>query len=113
VYIKERLEIKDHLREYFWMGISEQHSYLIQCKSSRILKLFSMVETVYDWIGFLNDDKSQGQTFDKICPYLPRRVSSEGKLYVALSRVRSFDSLSVVSEKNPEIGNCVFREIFH
>jgi ATP-dependent exoDNAse (exonuclease V) alpha subunit len=57
-------------------------------------------------------NKSQGQTFDKICFYLPRPVFSHRQSYVALSRVRSFDSLSVVSEKNPEIDSCVFREIF-
>jgi ATP-dependent exoDNAse (exonuclease V) alpha subunit len=55
---------------------------------------------------------SQGQMFDKICLYLPRPIFSRGNLYVALSRVRSFDSLSVVSEKNPEIDSCVFKENF-
>jgi ATP-dependent exoDNAse (exonuclease V) alpha subunit len=59
----------------------------------------------------LTINKSQGQTFDKICLYLSRPVFSHGQLYIALSRVRSLDSLSVVSEKNPEIDNCVFREI--
>jgi ATP-dependent DNA helicase PIF1 len=57
-------------------------------------------------------NKSQGQTFDKICLYLPRHAFRRGKLYVTLSRVRSLDSLSVVSENNPEIENYVFREIF-
>lgn len=56
-------------------------------------------------------NKSQGQTFEKICIYLPKPVFSHGQLYVGLSRVRSFDSVTIVSE-NQEIKNCVFKEIF-
>jgi hypothetical protein len=56
-------------------------------------------------------NKSQGQTFDKIYLYLPKPVFSHGQLYVALSRVRSLGSLSVVSETN-EIVNCVCNEIY-
>jgi hypothetical protein len=52
-----------------------------------------------------------GDTFDKICLYLPKPVFSHGQLYVALSRVRSLGSLSVVSETN-EIFNCVYNEIY-
>ena len=55
-------------------------------------------------------NKSQGQTFEKICIYLPKPVFSHGQLYVGLSRVRSFDSVTIVSE-NQEIKNCVFKEI--
>jgi ATP-dependent exoDNAse (exonuclease V) alpha subunit len=57
-------------------------------------------------------NKSQGQTFDKICLYLPKPVFSHGQLYVALSTVRSLGSLSVVSEAN-EIVNCVHNEIYN
>jgi hypothetical protein len=56
-------------------------------------------------------NKSRGQTFDKICLYLPKPVFSHGQLYVALSRVRSLDSLSVVSDTNG-IVNCVYNEIY-
>jgi ATP-dependent exoDNAse (exonuclease V) alpha subunit len=56
-------------------------------------------------------NKSQGQTFDKICKHLPKPVFSHGQLYVSLSRVRSLGSLSVVSETN-EIVNCVYNEIY-
>jgi hypothetical protein len=56
-------------------------------------------------------NKSQGQTFDKTCLYLPKPVFSHGQLYVALSRVRSLGSLSVVSETNG-IVNCVYNEIY-
>jgi hypothetical protein len=55
--------------------------------------------------------KSQGQTFDKICLYLPKPVFSREQLYVALSRVWSLGSRSVVSEMN-EIVNCVYKEIY-
>jgi ATP-dependent exoDNAse (exonuclease V) alpha subunit len=41
--------------------------------------------------------KAQGQTFDKICLDLTKPVFSHGQLYVGLSRVRSFDSVTFVS----------------
>ncbi|XP_051167634.1 uncharacterized protein LOC127285579 [Leptopilina boulardi] len=40
-------------------------------------------------------NKSQGQTFNKISIDLRRDVFNHGQLYVALSRVRSFDSVKV------------------
>ncbi|GBM34040.1 hypothetical protein AVEN_162220-1 [Araneus ventricosus] len=55
-------------------------------------------------------NKAQGQTFDKICLDLSKPVFSHGQLYVGLSRVRSFDSVTVVSP-NSEIYNCVYREV--
>jgi hypothetical protein len=45
-------------------------------------------------------NKSQGQNFDKICLYLPKPLFNHGQLYVALSRVQSLGSLSIVSETN-------------
>ncbi len=41
-------------------------------------------------------NKSHGQTFDRVEVYLPEPVFSQGQLYVAFSRVRSFDSLKVL-----------------
>ncbi len=55
-------------------------------------------------------NKSQGQTFDKICLDLSNPVFSHGQLYVGLSRVRSFDSVTVVSPTS-EIINCVYQEV--
>ncbi|GBN29840.1 ATP-dependent DNA helicase PIF1 [Araneus ventricosus] len=55
-------------------------------------------------------NKAQGQTFDKIRLDLTKPVFSHGQFYVGLSRVRSFDSVTVVSP-NSEIYNCVYREI--
>jgi hypothetical protein len=42
----------------------------------------------------------QGQTFDKICYYLLKPVSSHGQIHVALSTVQLLGSLSAVSEMN-------------
>lgn len=48
-------------------------------------------------------NKSQGQTFDKVGVLLPKPVFNHGQLYVATSRVRTFDSLRFfVSENNAQ-----------
>ncbi|XP_071039869.1 ATP-dependent DNA helicase PIF1-like [Parasteatoda tepidariorum] len=57
-------------------------------------------------------NKSQGQTFGKISLVLTKQVFSHGQLYVVLSRVKSFDSLSVFAPRC-QIYNCVFKEILN
>lgn len=59
-------------------------------------------------------NKAQGQTFNKIAIDLRKDVFNHGQLYVAVSRVRSFDSLKIYlgsqrSKKN--IKNFVYKEI--
>jgi hypothetical protein len=44
--------------------------------------------------------KSQGKNVNKICLYLLKPVFSHGHIYVALTRVQSLGSLSVISEMN-------------
>ena len=45
-------------------------------------------------------NKSQGQTFDKVGVYLKNLCFSHGKLYVACSRTRSFNSLFFKVDKH-------------
>jgi hypothetical protein len=59
----------------------------------------------------MNINKPHGQTFDKVCLYLPKPVFNHGQLYVAVSRVWSLGSPSVVSEMNG-IANCVYNKIY-
>ena len=59
-------------------------------------------------------NKSQGQTFRKIGIDLRRDVFSHGHLYVALSRVRSWDSLRIYLGKqrfNRLVKNYVYQEL--
>jgi len=58
--------------------------------------------------------KSQGQTFDKIAIDLRKDIFSHGQLYVAFSRVRSWDSLKVYLKDDnatKKIKNYVYKEI--
>lgn len=57
--------------------------------------------------------KSQGQSFDKVGVFLPESVFSHGQLYVAVSRVRSPENLSIfLSEGSKGITkNIVYPEL--
>lgn len=59
-------------------------------------------------------NKSQGQTMRRIALYLKNQVFSHGQLYVALSRVRSWDSLKIYLEDKSlkRIKNYVFTELY-
>lgn len=65
-------------------------------------------------------NKSQGQTLDQVGLFLRTPVFTHGQLYVACSRVRSFDSLHIQvfdNERQGRVGNdvmtdnIVFKEI--
>ena len=59
-------------------------------------------------------NKSQGGTFDKVGIDLSTCVFSHGQLYVALSRVRSFDSLCILlPEGDTTTRNHVFQQILN
>ena len=49
-------------------------------------------------------NKSQGQTFNKVCVYLNRACFSHGQLYVAFSRGRSFDGLKIALKSDTNQG---------
>ncbi|KYM94744.1 ATP-dependent DNA helicase PIF1, partial [Cyphomyrmex costatus] len=60
-------------------------------------------------------NKSQGQTFDKIRVDLRKDVFNHGQLYVAFSRVRSWEALKVYlgsQRDNKQIKNYVYKEIY-
>ncbi|KAL7294873.1 hypothetical protein TKK_0011797 [Trichogramma kaykai] len=59
-------------------------------------------------------NKAQGQTFEKIGIDLRKDVFNHGQLYVALSRVRSWNSLKIYlnDENKKSIKNYVYKELF-
>lgn len=60
-------------------------------------------------------NKSQGQTFDKIAIDLRKDVFNHGQLYVALSRVRSWDSIKIFfgsQRMNYTTKNIVYKELY-
>jgi hypothetical protein len=80
---------------------TDQFPFLFQRKQFPILPAFAM--TI---------NKSQGGTFDKVGIDLSVAVFSHGQLYVALSRVRSFDALRILLPSgDTTTRNCVYREI--
>lgn len=54
-------------------------------------------------------NKAQGQTFDQICLNIPKPVFTHGQLYVAFSRVRTFDAVKVCGERYTK--NVVYQEV--
>ena len=59
-------------------------------------------------------NKAQGQTLDHIGLDLTEPVFSHGQLYVALSRVRSFDSVTILANNNSSTTqNIVFKEVLN
>lgn len=48
-------------------------------------------------------NKSQGQTFEKIGIVLGRDVLNHGQFYVALSRVRSWNSLKIFKDRSNKL----------
>jgi len=60
-------------------------------------------------------NKSQGQTLSMVGIYLPEPVFVHGQLYVAFSRVTSYQHIKVLIEnsENSETKNIVYHEIFH
>ena len=62
-------------------------------------------------------NRAQGQTLNKMGLYLPQPVFSHGQLYVALSRVISYQCIKVLIlhndyQKDCQTKNIVYREIF-
>lgn len=59
-------------------------------------------------------NKAQGQTFDKIAIDLKKDVFNHGQLYVALSRVRSCNSLKMYTgdSNKKSIKNYVYHELY-
>ena len=60
-------------------------------------------------------NKSQGKTFDLIGIDLRRDVFNHGQLYVAVSRVRSWDSLKIYLGshcRNNTVKNYVYKELY-
>ena len=56
-------------------------------------------------------NRCQGQTKKRVGIYLPSSVFTHGQLYVALSRVGSFDAVEVMSNQNHQTRNVVYREV--
>lgn len=105
--LKCRILSGDHRNEYTYVHrislySENDYSFTFQRRQFPIRLAFAM--TI---------NKSQGQTFKKIGIDLRKSVFSHGQLYVAMSRVRSWESITIfLSDQSQKLlKNVVFKEI--
>jgi len=60
-------------------------------------------------------NKSQGQSLSRVGIYLPEPIFAHGQLYVAFSRVTSYQHIKVLMDdsENCKTKNIVYHEIFY
>jgi len=135
IMLLRNLNLSQELYNRTWLICCGLHSKVIDAQimtgphiSSRVFILWisltpsdTNLPFILKWCQFpvrvtfsMTVNKSQGQTLNRVSLFLPQPVFSHGQLYIALSRITSYQSIKILinDDQKCQTKNVVYSKIF-